>query len=87
MTEIMDDYDAGVKYAKEKACELIIEVIGEYEDILKGECLDSHDGEPELMYSIVDYRRAQANAVRFTLDWVKSGGHTDFDGERICLPW
>lgn len=81
MTETMDDYDAGVKYAKEKACELIIEVIGAYEDILTAE----DEGEP--MYSIVDYRIAQVNAVKFTLDWVKSGGHTDFDGERVCLPW
>ena len=87
MTEIKDDYDAGVKYSKEKSCKLITEVINAYEDIQKSECVDSHDALPELLYSIVDYRRAQANAVRFTLDWVKSGGHTDLNGERICLPW
>ena len=30
---------------------------------------------------------SQANAVEFTISWVKDGGHTDSNGNRVCLPW
>ena len=77
MSEIMDDYDAGFadgkKFAKEKVLELMDEVIEAYGSLYE---TDIHS-----------YNKQQVNAVQFTKDWVMSGGQTDLDGNRACLPW
>ena len=67
-------YEAGKQYAQNKVDELLKEVIGAYEEVL----LNSPESK-----SI----KAQINAVKFALHWVRSGGDYDFDGNRICLPW
>lgn len=77
MSEIMDDYDAGYnsgkKFAQDKVLELMNEVIESYEE------LSVNDVDPEI--------RAQINAVKFMKSWICSGGQTDEDGNRVCLPW
>ena len=73
MSEIMDDFDAGKKFAQNKVLELMDEVIAEYE---------------ELIATYPDEEiQAQVNAVKFMKSWVLSGGHTDEDGNRVCLVW
>ena len=69
----MDDFDAGKKFAQNKVLELMDEVIAEYE---------------ELIATYPDEEiQAQVNAVKFMKSWVISGGHTDEDGNRVCLVW
>ena len=73
MSEIMDDFDAGKKFAQNKVLELMDEVIEEYE---------------ELTATYPDEKiQAQINAVKFMKSWVISGGHEDEDGNRVCLVW
>ena len=73
MSEIMDDFDAGKKFAQNKVIELMDEVIAEYE---------------ELTATYPDETiQAQINAVKFMKSWVISGGHEDEDGNRVCLVW
>ena len=73
MSEIMDDYDAGKKFAQNKVLELMDEVINEYE---------------ELIATYPDEKiQAQVNAVKFMKSWVLSGGHEDENGNRVCLVW
>ena len=82
MSEIMDDYDAGhaagKKFAQDKVLELMDEVIHEYKSLARAEKMDSEKGR---------LPKAQLNAVEFMKSWVMSGGHTDLDGDRVCLPW
>ena len=71
----MDDYDAGYadgkEFAQNKVDELLNEVIEAYE------AFDDR----------VPTKLAQINAVKFMRNWVRTGGITDFEGERACLPW
>ena len=78
MSEIMDDYDAGKKFAQNKVLELMDEVIHEYKLLAQAGKMDSES---------TRIPKAQLNAVEFMKSWVCSGGHEDFDGNRACLPW
>ena len=71
--EIMDDYDAGKKFAQDKVLELMDEVIEAYSSLY--------------VTDIHSYNKQQVNAVEFMKSWVLSGGHEDFEGNRACLPW
>ena len=73
MSEIMDDYDAGKKFAQNKVLELMDEVIEAYSSLYE---TDIHS-----------YSKQQVNAVKFMKSWVLSGGHEDEDGNRVCLVW
>ena len=73
MSEIMDDYDAGKKFAQNKVLELMDEVIEAYGSLYE---TDIHA-----------YSKQQVNAVKFMKSWVLSGGHQDEDGNRVCLVW
>ena len=73
MSEIMDDFDAGKKFAQNKVLELMDEVIAEYEELTAIHSDDEAQG--------------QLNAVKFMKSWVLSGGHEDEDGNRVCLVW
>ena len=74
MSEIMDDFDAGKKFAQNKVIELMDEVIAEYTS--QCEKAPSHMGSIDKL-----------NAVKFMKSWVISGGHEDEDGNRVCLVW
>ncbi len=76
--EIMDDFDAGKAFAQKKVLELMDEVIDEYRTLARAEKMDSESSK---------ISKAQLNAVFFMKDWVLSGGHTDEDGNRVCLVW
>ena len=82
MSEIMDDYDAGYQagktFAQEKVLELMNEVIHEYKALAREEKMDSEASR---------LPKAQLNAVEFMKSWICSGGQTDLDGNRVCLPW
>ena len=78
MSEIMDDFDAGKKFAQNKVLELMDEVIHEYRTLAKAEKMDSESGR---------IPHAQLNAVVFMRNWVCSDGHEDEDGNRVCLVW
>ena len=78
MSEIMDDFDAGKKFAQNKVLELMDEVIHEYRTLAKAEKMDSEQGR---------IPHAQLNAVVFMRNWVCSDGHEDEDGNRVCLVW
>lgn len=82
MTEIMNDYDAGYavgkKFAQDKVLELMEEVIDEYKSLARGKKMDSEASRVP---------KAQLNAVEFMKSWICSGGYTDEDGNRACLPW
>ena len=78
MSEIMDDYDAGKKFAQNKVLELMDEVIHEYRTLARREKMDSESGK---------IPHAQLNAVFFMRNWVCSDGHEDEDGNRVCLVW
>jgi hypothetical protein len=78
MSEIMDDFDAGKAFAQNKVLELMDEVIDEYRTLARAEKMDSESSK---------ISKAQLNAVFFMKDWVLSGGHTDEDGNRVCLVW
>ena len=77
--EIMDDYDAGFASGKEttqrKVLELMNEVIEAYATI------------PVSDQEQANHKQVQINAVKFMKQWITSGGQTDFDGARSCLPW
>ena len=73
MSEIMDDFDAGKKFAQNKVLELMDEVIAEYEE------LNAVHSDKEA--------QGQLNAVKFMKSWVLSGGHEDENGNRVCLVW
>ena len=76
--ETHEAYMCGKTVVQEKTHDLMVEVLDTYKSMQENHEKDS----PE--YQVLG---AQANAVEFTLDWVGSGGHTDFDGNRVCLPW
>ena len=76
MSEIMDDYDAGKKFAQDKMLELMDEVIHEYK--MRKIRMDSTSH---------GISQAQLNAVEFMKNWVVSGGSEDEDGNRVCLVW
>ena len=73
MSETMDDFDAGKKFAQNKVIELMDEVIEAYES--------QYENAPG------NEERCRVNAVKFMKSWVCSGGQTDEDGNRVCLPW
>ena len=96
--EIMDDYDAGYtegkkltkaknytagynagkEFAQNKIGELLEEVETAYKELARAEKMDSEASR---------IPKAQLNAVKFAKSWIASGGHTDLEGERVCLPW
>jgi len=80
--EIMDDYDAGFqagkRFAQDNVLELMDEVIHEYRSLTKEHKMDSESGRVP---------KAQLNAAEFIKHWIMSGGLTDLDGNRACLPW
>ena len=84
MSEIMDDFDAGhqngfdagKKFAQHKVLELMDEVIFEY----KMQKL-------KMVAPSAQIAQAKLNTAEFMKSWVMSGGHTDENGDRICLPW
>ena len=76
--ETHEAYMCGKSAVREKTHDLMVEVMDTYKSMQT----QYEKGSSE--YQVLG---AQANAVEFTLDWVKSGGHTDFDGNRVCLPW
>lgn len=82
MSEIMDDYDAGYQsgksFAQDKVLELMDEVIHEYRTLAREGKMSSESSR---------LPKAQLNAAEFMKSWVCSGGQTDLDGNRICLPW
>lgn len=94
MSEIMDDfdggfadghevgheqgYDEGKEFAQKKVLELMNEVIDEYKLLAQAGKMDSES---------TRIPKAQLNAVEFMKRWVCSGGHTDEDGNRVCLVW
>jgi anti-sigma factor ChrR (cupin superfamily) len=78
MSEIMDDYDSGKKFAQNKVLELMDEVIDEYRTLARAEKMDSESSK---------IPKAQLNAVFFMKSWILSGGHEDEDGNRVCLVW
>jgi hypothetical protein len=76
--EIMDDYDAGKKFAQNKALELMDEVIEQYKEQYASAIENGHfGGEFQL--------QAQLNAVKFMKNWVRGGGTEDENGNRVCL--
>ena len=77
---VMDDYDAGKKFAQSKVLELMDEVIEQYEGL-------SVWSEQENDMGCAGHEQAQLNAVKFMKSWVISGGHEDEDGNRVCLVW
>ena len=79
MSEIMDDFDAGKKFAQNKVLELMDEVIKEYEEEYEQYRLSATYPDEKI--------QAQINAVKFMKSWVLSGGHEDEDGNRVCLVW
>ena len=84
MSEIMDDFDAGhasgwdagKKFTQQKVIELMDEVIFEY----KMQKLKMHAPSAQIA-------QAKLNAAEFMKSWVTNGGHTDENGNRVCLPW
>ena len=76
--ETHEAYMCGKTAVKEKTHDLMVEVRDTYKSMQENHEEDSHE------YQVLG---AQINAVEFTLGWVESGGHTDFDGNRVCLPW
>ena len=68
-----EGYEQGVLQTQIKVCELLDEVIEANGSLYE---TDIHS-----------YNKQQVNAVEFTKDWVMSGGQTDLDGNRACLPW
>ena len=86
MSEIMDDFDAGKKFAQNKVLELMDEVIAEY----NSQCNKSQKRMEDKGISWDGTHtelQAQLNAVKFMKSWVISGGHEDEDGNRVCLVW
>jgi|TARA_B100001094_G_scaffold154857_1_gene149864 hypothetical protein len=80
MSEIMDDFDAGKKFAQNKVLELMDEVIEQYEG-------QYDNAEQENDIGSAEHSQAQINAVKFMKSWVVSGGHEDEYGNRVCLVW
>tara|TARA_B000000565_G_C23521812_1_gene276110 strand:- start:105 stop:341 length:237 start_codon:yes stop_codon:yes gene_type:complete len=78
MSEIMDNFDAGKKFAQKKVLELMDEVIDEYRTIAREEKMDSESSR---------IPKAQLNAVLFMKHWVLNDGLEDEDGNRVCLVW
>ena len=73
-----EGFAQGKRYAQEKVLELMEEVIHEYKSLARLEKMDSESSRVP---------KAQLNAAEFMKSWVCSGGHEDFDGNRVCLPW
>ena len=76
--ETQEAYMCGKSVVREKTHDLRVEVLETYKSMQ-----ENHEKGSDEYQAL----GAQANAVEFTLDWVKSGGHVDLDGNRICLPW
>ena len=68
-------YDAGREYTQKKVLELMNEVIETYKQI------------PVTGQEQANHKQVQINAVNFMRSWILSGGQTDQDGNRMCLPW
>jgi hypothetical protein len=90
MSEIMDDYDAGLlsgkKFAQNKVLYLMDEVIREYETQYNQALKDMTDKELDWGDTHTELQ-SKFNAVTFMKSWVLSGGMEDEDGNRACLPW
>ena len=71
-------YREGKDFTKNLVLELMDEVICEYRAMARSEKMDSESGRVP---------KAQLNAVEFMKSWVMTGGHEDFEGNRVCLPW
>jgi len=69
-------FEDGKTFAQNKVLELMNEVEAAYN--LQHIRMESGSAEES---------KHKLNAVQFMKNWVLSGGHTDFDGNRACLPW
>ena len=78
MSEIMDDFDAGKRFAQNKVLELMDEVIDEYRTLARAEKMDSESSR---------IPKAQLNAVLFMKHWILNDGIKDEEGNRVCLVW
>ena len=77
------EFEAGKEFAKKKALMLLQEVMEAYDNISFSE--EDYSGEAlQLQKTIVG---GQIRAIKFAMSWLQSGGQTDFDGNRACLPW
>ena len=74
----MEDYDAGYQAGKTFAQEKVLELMNEVIEAYEAERIDQ---------AAPRSRKEKLNAIKFMKSWVCSGGHTDFDGNRVCLPW
>jgi hypothetical protein len=77
-------YADGKKFAQDKMLELMNEVIESYKEsweVMPDEVMEEDD-----RYN-GNQQQMQMNAIMFMRMWVLSGGHEDFDGNRVCLPW
>ena len=72
-------FKAGKEFCQKKVSELLDEVEEAYRDA-KPELID----ETSASYKVW---LAQMNTIKFAKSWVASGGHKDFDGNRVCLVW
>ena len=72
------EFKAGKEFAQKKIGELLDEVEEAYRELARAEKMDSEESRVP---------KAQLNAIKFAKSWIASGGHTDFDGNRVCLPW
>jgi len=85
MSEIMDDFDAGKKFAQNKVLELMDEVIEAYNSLYQTASDDYFKQGDTIKF--MKKHKQQLNAVKFMKSWVLSGGHEDEDGNRVCLVW
>ena len=76
--EYESEFNAGKEFAQKKIGELLDEVETAYRELARAEKMDSEASR---------IPKAQLNAIKFAKSWVASGGHTDLDGNRACLPW
>ena len=75
--ETHEAYMCGKTAVQEKTHDLMVEVMDTYKSLQENHEKDSSE------YQVL---KAQETAVRFTLDWVESGGHADLGSNRVCLP-
>jgi len=80
---IMDLEDAGFKAGKEFCQKKVSELLDEVEQAY----VDTKPENSDETCSNYQQWLAQVNAIRFAKSWIASGGHKDFDGNRVCLVW
>ena len=75
-----DGYNRGFEEGKKYAQNKVLELMNEVETAYKLQHIRMESGSAE-------ESKHKLNAIRYMKSWVLSGGHTDFDGNRVCLPW